>query len=307
MAGIRIGLVGVGKIARDQHLPALQAGSDFELVAYASHAGHVDGIDGYRDVAQMLEARPDIQAVSLCTPPAGRFEQAMSVIASGRHLMLEKPPAGTVCEVDEIARAARKAGVTMFTTWHSREAAAVEAARNRLATRCITAVRIDWKEDIRRWHPGQDWLLAAGGFGVFDPGINALSIATYILPQALLVTGATLSVPSNRDSPIAAAVRMAMAGAVVEARFDFLQTGQQQWSIEIDTDAGTLRLLDGGRRLDQPGRGEVSGPNDEYARLYRKFGQLIATGASDVDLRPLRLVADAFLVADRRIVDAFHF
>jgi D-galactose 1-dehydrogenase/L-arabinose 1- dehydrogenase len=40
----------------------------------------------------------------------------------------------------------------------------------------------------------------------------------------------------------------------------------------------------------------------EYPRLYRRFADLCESNASEVDLRPFQLVADAFLVGERRIV-----
>lgn len=307
MDRVRIGLVGIGKIARDQHIPALTNGGDFELVATASRNSGVEGVDRYATVEEMLAARPDLDAVSLCTPPEGRFEQAMAVIAAGKHLMLEKPPAATVSEAQALAEAAAAKGVSLFATWHSREAAEVDAARDWLAGKQIAAVRIRWKENIRQWHPGQDWILAAGGFGVFDPGINALSIATRILPDPLAVTAATLHVPSNRACPIAAEIAFRTGAATIDAQFDFLQTGNQTWDIEVDSDAGLLRLRDGGSRLELPGAPAMTGANEEYPRLYRRFAELVRAGESDVDLRPIQLVADAFLVAERREVEAFEF
>lgn len=307
MDRIRIGLVGIGKIARDQHLPALQAGMDFDLCATASRNGGVGGVEGYRSVEDLIAARPDVAAISLCTPPKGRFEQAMAAIAAGRHVMLEKPPAATVSEAEALAEAAARMKVTLFATWHSREAAEVDAAREWLADKRIDAVQIHWKEDIRKWHPGQDWILASGGFGVFDPGINALSIATSILPDPLMVTRAKLSIPENRACPIAASVALCSGNAPVAVEFDFLQTGEQTWDIEVNTDAGLLRLRAGGSRLELPGAGPVTGPNREYARLYRHFAELIRRGASDVDLRPLRLVADAFMIGERETVAPFDF
>jgi len=71
---------------------------------------------------------------------------------------------------DRIARAAAK-GVSLFASWHSREAAGVAPARDWLKAQAVRAVRIARREDIRRWHPGQEWILGAGGFGVFDPGM----------------------------------------------------------------------------------------------------------------------------------------
>jgi D-galactose 1-dehydrogenase/L-arabinose 1- dehydrogenase len=307
MDRIKLGLVGIGKIARDQHVPALAGLDPLELSAAASRHNQLDGVDHFGSVEDMLAARPDLDAVSLCTPPYGRFGQALAVLRAGKHLKLEKPPATTVSEVAALERLAAEQGVTLFTTWHSREAAEVDAARAWLADRAISAVRISWREDIRHWHPGQDWILAAGGFGVFDPGINALSIATAILPGALAVTAATLDIPGNRVSPIAASIAMRLGDAPVAVEFDFLQTGPQSWDIEVDTDAGTLRLRDGGSRLELPGEAALAGPNAEYARLYRRFAQLVRAGERDVDVRPLQLVADAFLVGERRVVEAFDF
>ncbi|RYY42122.1 MAG: gfo/Idh/MocA family oxidoreductase, partial [Sphingomonadales bacterium] len=171
----------------------------------------------------------------------------------------------------------------------------------------IDTAQIVWKEDIRRWHPGQEWILGPGGFGVFDPGINALSIVTEILPEALLLESAQMDVPAGRASPLAATLAMRSGSARVTAEFDFLQTGPQSWDIAIDTDAGTLRLAMGGSILQLPGEAPQEAPDREYPRLYARFADLVASGASDVDIRPLKLVADAFLLAERRTTAAFAF
>ena len=70
----------------------------------------------------------------------------------------------------------------------------------------VRELRVTWKEDVRHWHPGQAWIWEPGGFGVFDPGINALSILTRILPSPIFVQSATLAVPANRAAPIAAEI-----------------------------------------------------------------------------------------------------
>jgi D-galactose 1-dehydrogenase len=303
---IRLGLVGIGKIARDQHLPAIAASQRFQLTATASPHATLPDTPGHADIDALLRGGHDLRAVSLCTPPAGRFGIAAAAIDAGLHVMLEKPPGATVSEVVELARRARAADVTLFATWHSRETAGVDAARAWLATRAIRSVAIEWREDIRVWHPGQDWILEAGGFGVFDPGINALSIATAILPQALRISSSTLHVPTNRAAPIAASLAMIHdADTPVTVEFDFLQAGRQSWDITVETDDGALRLSEGGGRLTIGG---VTGPpsvNREYPRLYERFANLIAAGHSDIDLRPLQLVADAFLLG--RTVGAAPF
>lgn len=307
MGKIRLGLVGIGKIARDQHIPVLEASDDYALVATASRNAEVEGIPAHRDIASLIAGGHDLDAVSLCTPPAGRHATAVAAIEAGLHVMLEKPPAATLSEIADLAARAEAKGVTLFATWHSREAAAVEEAREWLVGKTIHAARIIWKEDIRRWHPGQDWILEAGGFGVFDPGINALSVATTILPQALVLESASIDVPEGRQAPLAAKLAMRSGNAPVTADFDFLQTGPQTWDIEVDTDAGMLKLSMGGSILQLPGEPERKAPDREYARLYARFADLVRAGQSDVDIRPLQLVADAFLIAERSVSAPFEF
>lgn len=303
---IRLGLVGIGKIARDQHIPAIAGDDRFALAATASRHATLPRVPGYTDIAGLLAGGHRLDAVSLCTPPVGRYAVALAAIDAGLHVMLEKPPGASVSEVADLADRARARGVTLFAIWHSREAAGVDAARDWLAGKAIRSVRIAWREDIRVWHPGQTWILEAGGFGVFDPGINALSIATAILPEPLRIDSSTLHVPANRAAPIAASLRMTHGSdAPVAAEFDFLQTGPQRWDIAIETDGGGLTLSDGGRTLAIDGRAVPGAENGEYPRLYRRFAALIRSGESDVDLRPLMLVADAFLLGQVVRADRF--
>jgi D-galactose 1-dehydrogenase len=158
------------------------------------------------------------------------------------------------------------------------------------------------------WHPGQDWIFAAGGFGVFDPGINALSILTRILPRPVFVTGAELGFPSNHEAPIVVEMDMADAtGLPIRAEFDFRQSGPQTWDIRVETDRGPLVLSGGGAKMSDGDEGVVDAMKEEYPALYRRFVDLAAKGECDVDLAPLQIVADAFLLGRRRDVEAFGF
>lgn len=304
---ISIALVGIGKIARDQHIPSIAAGSDFDLKAAVSRHGKVEGIDNHTDFDAFLATRSGIRAVSLCTPPEVRFDMARKAIAAGHDVLMEKPPATTLGEAEALADLARKAGVTLFSTWHSRFALGVAPAKAWLADKAIRSISIVWKEDVRRWHPGQAWIWEPGGFGVFDPGINALSILTAIVPGEILVEKASLSFPENRKQPIAAEIAMrTLGGAPIAAAFDWRQEGPQTWDITVETGQGTLRLSKGGAELFIDGIENSAGPDREYAGIYERFAALIRARQSDVDFQPLRLVADAFLCAERLEVEAFE-
>jgi predicted dehydrogenase len=305
---IGIGIVGMGKIARDQHIPAIRANPDLRLVAYASPGSTHADYEGFQDMGAMLAAHPDIHAVALCTPPTVRFDLARKALAAGRHVFLEKPPAATLGEVEQLRVEAERAGRTIFASWHAREAPAVEAAREWLAGRRLTSARIEWKEDVRHWHPGQDWVWTPGAMGVFDPGINALSILTRIVEARVIVRKAELFVPANRQTPIAANLDLATPdGAAIRAEFDWRQTGPQLWNIALETDGGRALLSAGGSKLEVEGKVLAEGPEHEYPGLYRAFARLVREGRSDLDAEPLRVVADAFLLGARQPVDAFDW
>jgi D-galactose 1-dehydrogenase len=303
---VKLAVVGLGKIAQDQHLPAIAASDDFELVCGASLQGECPAGRTYRDVGAMLAAEPGIEAVAMCQPPQARFAAARDALLAGKHVLLEKPPGATLSEVALLCDIATARGLTLFAAWHSREAPAVEPARAWLAGKRIRSARIVWREDVRVWHPGQRWIWQAGGLGVFDPGINALSIATHILPPFLL-TGGTLSYPANQQAPIAADLAFVMAdGAPLTADLDFRQTGPQTWDIRIETDQGRLVLSKGGAAMAIDDVPQSLPAEAEYRGLYARFAALIAARAQDVDRAPLRHVADAFLRAERIEVEAFH-
>jgi len=302
---LRVGLLGIGKIARDQHIPSLRANPRYELVACASRNATVDGVANFPDLDAMLAAIPDLHCISICTPPQAHFDAALTALRAGKHVMLEKPPTATTRQIALLADEAARHGRTLFQTWHSRFAAGVDAARDFLRTRQLVSGRIVWKEDVYQWHPGQRWIWEPGGFGVFDPGINALSLLTEILPQEVCVEAAVLEFPENQQSPIAANVRLrTVSGVHIGAEFDFRQKGEQSWNIELTTTTGKLKLAAGGAELSIDGKSITHDASmaGEYPRLYQRFASLCDAGKSEVDWRPFQLVADAFLIGERRIV-----
>ena len=116
---LKVALVGIGKIAIDQHVPAIAASRDWELAATVSRHGAVGGVEASKDLDSMLAARPEISVVSLCLPPVPRFEYAAAALDAGCHVMLEKPPGASLAEVHRLQDKAVRAGVSLYATWHS--------------------------------------------------------------------------------------------------------------------------------------------------------------------------------------------
>jgi predicted dehydrogenase len=257
----------------------------------------------------MLAEVNDLDAVAICTPPSVRYAIARDCLDAGLHALLEKPPGVSLGEVDELARVAREKELSLFTTWHARYNPPVPVAADLLAGKTIESMEIVWKEDVRKWHPGQAWVWEPGGFGVFDPGINAMSIATRIFPGALFVREAELLYPSNKQAPIAASLTFASPSSQgkLTAQFDWRHSGGEAWNIVVRTGAGEeVKLSEGGSKLSVDGEPRETGPAREYPDLYERFVDLIDCRTSEVDATPLRLAADAFLLGRRTLIEPFE-
>lgn len=305
MKPVRIAIIGFGKIAADQHVPAIAANPRFEMIASSSRSGKGVG-QGFTDWRELIRSVEGLEAVAITTPPEPRYEIARECLLAGLHCLLEKPPTVGLAEIADLDCLAQAQQVSLFATWHARHHSTVEAAARALAGKRIASMRIQWHEDVHKWHPGQRWIWEAGGFGVFDPGINAFSIATRIFPGALFVESARLSIPENAQTPIAADVTFVspVADGLLSASLDWRRSGDEEWTIAIETADGLrISLEGGGSSLSIDGeRHEDSGPG-EYPDIYRTFLDLIDERSSLVDVAPFRLVADCLLVGERRIVE----
>ena len=308
MRPIPIAIIGYGKIAEDQHVPSIRSDPRFELVASSSRSGQ--GVEEkFGDWRELIKTVEGLEAVAITTPPGPRYTIARECVLAGLHCLLEKPPTAGLAEIADLDRLAKAQGVSLFTTWHAQHHLTVEAAKKAIAGKHIRSMQIVWHEDVHKWHPGQQWIWEAGGFGVFDPGINAFSIATRIFPGSLLVQSADLSIPQNAQTPIAADVVFYSpeADGPLGASLDWRRTTGEEWTIAIETSDGTsVRLEDGGARLILNGESSLDAGIGEYPDIYRTFARLIDERQSLVDVAPIRLVADCLLVGKRSIVGAVH-
>ena len=309
MKPIKIAIIGYGKIAEDQHLPSIRGNDRLELVATSSRSGQ--GVDPvFADWRELIEKVEGLEAVAITTPPGPRFDIAHECVAAGLHCLLEKPPTAGLAQIADLDCRAEAEKATLFTTWHAQHHSTVDAAAKALAGKRIKSMEILWHEDVHKWHPGQEWIWQPGGFGVFDPGINAFSIATKIFPGGLFVDSAKLMVPQNAQTPIAADIMFSspQADGPLHASLDWRREEGEEWTITVETSDGeTVRLENGGAKLIvNGGAPQFDTGIGEYPDIYRTFVDLIDRRASLVDVAPFRLVADSLLLGDITRVDPVH-
>jgi predicted dehydrogenase len=108
MTNVGIGLVGAGRIAQAAHVPALAKADGAELVAVCDRSETLSrevarrcDVPGYRSLDELL-ADDAVDAVILAVPDRLHLPLGRQVLEAGRHLLVEKPLAGTVAEAEEL-------------------------------------------------------------------------------------------------------------------------------------------------------------------------------------------------------------
>lgn len=114
---IGVAIVGTG-FGQKVHIPAFQAHHRTEIVAiYHRDIGKAKTIAASHHIPHACDkiadilALPEVQAVSISTPPFLHYEMAKQVLQAGKHLLLEKPVTLNVAEAQELYQLARKQGV----------------------------------------------------------------------------------------------------------------------------------------------------------------------------------------------------
>ena len=307
MPTIKIALVGLKKIARDQHMPALAANDAFELVAVASPHQKSSDLPSYKDLPALIQALPDVSAVALCTPPQVRYEIARYALEQGLHVLLEKPPGVTVSEVAALTHLAQKKGVALFASWHSRHAGGVEPAREWLRKRKIGNITVTWKEDVRIWASRPDVDMDGRRLGRIRSGNQcAVHSDPHRSPPAGAEGGRTFVSAQfgDADSGQSLAHRLVLHSGARGIR----RSADRPTDLEhrrLKTHSGALRLSMGGKTLAIDGQEVPCASAAEYPDLYSHFADLVYSRRVDVDVAPLQLVADAFLCGRRIEVEPF--
>lgn len=296
---IRIGIVGLGKIARDQHYPAILGNQDFEIAFTADKAVKIDAAPpSFDSLKEALDSNVEFDAVALCTSPQPRYELFELLLERECAILLEKPPASNLEAAAQMSELASARGICLMTAWHSQYSPSISIATDWLKNNSLKHGMIEWRENAKKWHPGQGWLWQEGGYGVFDPGMNALSILTKITKSNWKVGESTISIPQNVNTPISASFVLLDESARIDVDLEFHDQSDETWNISLISDRGKeLRLSRGGEIVKIDGKIVSTPTSDEYAAIYRRFAQLVRNGGSEVELKPLEIIDSVFAKA----------
>lgn len=200
MPGIRVGVIGCGRIAEDHVLGLLRhrdvavvACADVRIAAAERFADRFRiphfGVDGGG-----LLRRHDIDAVVICMPPKWHAEYAIQALGEGKHVLIEKPLAMNLAEADGIVDAALAGDRVVGVAFVHRYVPAYRALARLVRAGAIGRVRqarlrlgTSMYRDSRFARPHSDprsWLVdpdvAGGGILMASTG-HHLSVLTHLL------------------------------------------------------------------------------------------------------------------------------
>lgn len=114
-----VGVVGAGWVS-GEHIKAYATNENARMVGIYSRTAErataklkecgVEGIT-YNSFEALL-ADPDIDIVSICSPPPVHAEQVIAAAAAGKHVVIEKPVAMNIEDVRRMRKAVQEAGVS---------------------------------------------------------------------------------------------------------------------------------------------------------------------------------------------------
>jgi predicted dehydrogenase len=162
---IGVAVIGTG-FGQQIHIPGFQHHHRTEIVAVwnqdlakAKQIAQKHQIAYASDRLEEILALPEVDAVSISTPPFLHYEMAKSAIAAGKHLLLEKPMNLSVNETRELYDLATQKGIVATTDFEFRFIPAWQLLAEYLQQGYagkIRLIKIDWLVTSRA-NPDRAW------------------------------------------------------------------------------------------------------------------------------------------------------
>lgn len=250
MTRMRAAIVGTGDVAR-LHAEAIAVRNDAEVVvAVDVDADRAAAFAAKYGIPLSATSLPDmdLDVVHLCTPPAGHAVQAEEAFARGAHVVVEKPPALSLADVDRMVSAAEAAGRQLAVVFQQRTGSAAahvkrlldDGALGRpLVARCDT---FWFRDDGYFAAPWRGTWASEGGGTTLGHGIHQLDLLAYLLGDVDEVRGQAWRVARDIETEDVSTAVLRFESGVVATAMTSAVSPRQASSIRIDTELATVEL-----------------------------------------------------------------
>ncbi len=251
---LRAALVGTGAVA-NAHARAVAAYPRAELVAVADLSREKAqefadryGIEAaYGDLDEMLAAeQPDV--VLVCTPPGPHRPQSLAAFAAGAHVIVEKPPAPSLDELDEMRAGAEAAGRQLAVVFQQRTGTAAAHVRRLLQSgalgRPLVAVcQTLWFRDADYFAvPWRGKWETEGGGTTLGHGIHQIDLLAHLLGDWSSVQGRLWRLDRETETEDVSTATIVFDQGVVAQLVTSAVSPREASSIRIDTQKATVTV-----------------------------------------------------------------
>ncbi|KQZ85316.1 dehydrogenase [Microbacterium sp. Root166] len=251
---LRCALVGTGAVA-NLHARAVAAHPRADLVAVtdlsqtaADAFAQRHGIPTvHPDLESLLAAEhPDV--VLICTPPAVHREQSLAAFAAGAHVIVEKPPAPSLDELDDMRTAAAEAGRELAVVFQQRTGTAAAHVRRllqdgSLGRPLLAQCQTLWFRDAEYFAvPWRGKWETEGGGTTLGHGIHQLDLLTFLLGDWARVEARLWRLDRETETEDVSTATVVFEGGVVAQVVSSTVSPRETSSIRIDTQKATITV-----------------------------------------------------------------
>lgn len=213
-AAIGVGVIGTG-FGEKIHIPGLQAHHRTEVVAvYHRDRQKAEAIAAAQSIphacqtVEEIVSLPEVQAVSLSTPPFLHYDMAKTVLQAGKHLLLEKPTALTAQEAKQLYTLAIQQGAIATMDFEFRYVPEWQRFAELLAEGYVGQkrfIKIDWLVSGRS-DPSRPWNWYArkdqGGGALGAIGSHVFDYVSWLFGPVQRLCGRLSTTIATRPDPI---------------------------------------------------------------------------------------------------------
>lgn len=191
---VGIAVVGLGRIAIDEMLPAFQRSKHAKVVALVT--GDRDkglkvarqynipesAVLDYKDYDKLAQM-PDVKSVYIALPNNMHLEYTVRAARAGKHVLCEKPMANSAAECRQMIDACRKAGRQLMIAYRSQYEALDRTLVNMIREKKLGALKEFNSVNSQNMGDPQHWRLKkalAGGGALPDIGIYCINAARFL-------------------------------------------------------------------------------------------------------------------------------
>lgn len=246
---MRVGIIGAGAVVRKAHLPALASMEGIEIASIADidtiaarRAAKSFKIKSYcKDYKDLL--KKDLDFVSICVPTPLHKEVAVEAARSGKHMLVEKPLALTIEEVNEIRAALKENNVKLSVIQNYRYFESIKEMKAKVDSgrlgRIISLLGVAHTKCPMSWTRSQ-WLYHSGG-ALYDFGPHLFDLICLFAssnPKSVNIYGGDYLADMNCINHANVGIQFEN-GAIADADVSWM-IGKSSFSLNIYGTGGAL-------------------------------------------------------------------